>query len=68
MTDFALLTSLRRTHDGPATALDGATIGIAAGSFTAFLGPGGGPGGSSSAHDPVAASYADTVVFRGAMS
>ncbi|MEV5206561.1 hypothetical protein AB0K35_03650 [Micromonospora sp. NPDC053740] len=67
MTDFALLTSLRRTHDGPATALDGVTIGIAAGSCTAFLGPGG-PGGSSSAREMVAASYANTVVFRGVMS
>jgi putative ABC transport system ATP-binding protein len=41
MTDFVRLESLRKTYDGPVTAPDGVTIGIAAGSFTAVMGPSG---------------------------
>ena len=41
MIDFVRLESLRKTYDGPVTALDGVTTGIAAGSFTAALGPSG---------------------------
>lgn len=43
MTDFVRLELLRKTYDGPVTALDGVTIGCAAGSFTALTGlPGSG--------------------------
>lgn len=38
MTDFLRLESLRKTDDGPVTALHGGTIGFAAGSSTALSG------------------------------
>lgn len=41
MTDVVRLKSLRKTYDGPVTALDGATIGFAAGRFTAVMEPSG---------------------------
>jgi putative ABC transport system ATP-binding protein len=41
MIDVVRLDSLRKTYDGSVTALDGVTIGLAVGSFTAIMGPSG---------------------------
>jgi putative ABC transport system ATP-binding protein len=41
MTDVVRFESLRKTYDGPVTAPDGVTVGFAAGSFTAVMGPSG---------------------------
>lgn len=41
MTDLVRLESLRKTCDGPVTALEGVTTGVAAGGFTAVMGSSG---------------------------